>query len=475
MIFYLFSGAEPQRFDVDIRTLAEPLRLSEKEREDLFTSGRWRSDGFIEFSDEQMAEFKKHKAEPETLAKVLAMQAALLQRKRTTRRPTQSSDDYNTQQFNREDKARKEKMRKYLTPLEVRLATILALNDQAAETLNTLIEKLKEDPPFQESHVYIDELIHQVDCLENIQNALPRNSDGTVQEAFTAIDQDCATLINQKKVLIYRSYHLTTQTNRPPSDKVEKVLILLHGIATDGSVFDRDINRAGEITDVIQELALDETFYISTPRAPFPCHTPLRNGFQWGHLGSIEHPDFKRLRADLDNAFKDSLIPYIQKLSNQFPEAEIILGGFSQGAIAAIDVANQIFSSEDEELKKLGEKIKKIISLSGACDPQKVPEDYYANHWEAKLVFSGHHPDDVWVRREGYTETKDRPVMKTLRTAGATVLECSKCCFNHDIDLRALACMHVFLTHPDIKEQQVFTDKVEEILEKMRKKRILEN
>ena len=62
----------------------------------------------------------------------------------------------------------------------------------------------------------------------------------------------------------------------------------------------------------------------------------------------------------------------------------------------------------------------------------------------------------------------------TLKGAGATVLECSKCCFNHDIDLRALACMRVFLTDPE-KEQQDFTDQVEEKLAEMRKKRILEN
>ena len=121
-------------------------------------------------------------------------------------------------------------------------------------------------------------------------------------------------------------------------EKVEKIVITLHGYGTSGNDF-------AEVGEIFLSKAMDNTVFLF-PDAPYPCDSGF--GKQWFTLDTMT---YEELRSGLE-MIAPILEEYINSASKKFDCDNINLMGFSQGAITCFEM---LYNTN----------ISKIVSYSG--------------------------------------------------------------------------------------------------------------
>lgn len=137
--------------------------------------------------------------------------------------------------------------------------------------------------------------------------------------------------------------NLSGPTKLPNNNKVEKLVIFLHGYGANG---DDLIDLSDSFADLLPNAA-----FVS-PSAPFPCENSY-SGFQWFSLANYNE---EKLYEGIDKA-----LPILENFINQkltqfkLEIKDLILMGFSQGTMMALQMA-----------PRLVEACHAVIGFSGA-------------------------------------------------------------------------------------------------------------
>ena len=172
-----------------------------------------------------------------------------------------------------------------------------------------------------------------------------------------------------------------TRITSKKCDKIEKVIITFHGYGTSGADF-------AEVGDIFLSKKIDNAVFIF-PDAPYKCNNGLFDvtGFEWFPLeGEITECN---LRKGIDKVSK-LVESYINDIVLQYYPKELVIIGFSQGAMIALETLYFNHAS-------------KIIAFSGIFSERK-DKSCFKN----SRVLLIHSEDDHVVPYKYATEAKNK-------------------------------------------------------------------
>ena len=250
-------------------------------------------------------------------------------------------------------------------------------DDISTESLQTIEDLLREMHPRNEARIdlFLSDLEHNLARLIRRHWLLLKMKDTNKVSELQSNIQIKREILKQYKVnqsVLPPNLEEQLQDNPPFNPKT--IIVFLHKMGESPAFYNNSIDERGNHRNYIEELGLRDSRDVLcvAPRAPYPFYFGIQHGWKWFELPSIgtaTAEDKPKIQRRIREA-RLHLKLYLKKLQNNHPDAQIVLFGFSQGAISGLDLVTHTHQNHLTDFKDDVE-IKNVLGgifVAGAFD-----------------------------------------------------------------------------------------------------------